>query len=231
MVQSPQSNDSLIALETIQGEKSEITLADGTKVWLNESSQLTYPDHFGNERIVQLKGEAFFDVAKDATRPFIIETNKSDITVLGTSFNVRSYEEEAETTVAVRTGKVRFQPNKSAQKWELTANERISYDYANQRFNKEDADTPNEWTWHSGQLAFKNTKLKEVITTMEKQYGVKIQLSNTELYECRHYSGAFDNGDVEEIIEALRLAINFRLKQTSETNYVFYGGVCPDDVQ
>ena len=178
----------LASLETIQGEKSLIELVDGTKIWLNENSKLSYPDLFGNERIVHLEGEGFFEVAKDVDHPFIIMTKASKVTVLGTSFNVRSYLDEKETTVAVRSGKVRFEPENSKQKWELEANEKLRYNYQNKRYKKDIDDSANDWSWHSGKLVFRDRLLKEVIPALEKHYGVQVSLTNTELLDCRSYT-------------------------------------------
>src|SRR5690606_36020397 len=84
--------DAELTLTTPRGGQYQTTLADGTKVWLNAGSSLTYPMHFaGNERRVTLEGEAYFDVSHDAERPFIVHVNDTEIRVLGTQFNVNSY--------------------------------------------------------------------------------------------------------------------------------------------
>ncbi len=223
---APQTATTMVQLATIEGEKSVIELNDGTKVFLNENSELSYPDQFGNERVVNLKGEAFFEVAKDAAHPFIIKTSSSKVTVLGTSFNVRSYLDEKETTVSVRSGKVRFEPNNSQQNWDLTANEKVRYDFENQRFNKDTDESANDWSWHSGQLVFRNQLLKEVIPALEKHYDVKVSLTNTDILKCRTYTGSFKTDEVANVLEAITVALNLRIKQTAEASYILAGGEC-----
>lgn len=223
---SPNITATLASLETSQGEKSVIELNDGTKVWLNANSKLSYPDQFGTERIVHLEGEGFFDVAKDAEHPFIIKTASSSVTVLGTSFNVRSYLDEKETTVSVRSGKVRFAPKNSQQEWDLVANEKVRYDYKHQRFDKDTDISANDWSWHSGKLVFRDKLLKEVIPALEKHYGVKVRLTNTDLLNCRSYTGSFNTEEVADVLEAIKLALDLRIKQTTDASFILAGGEC-----
>ena len=107
----------LVASTKYKAQKT-VTLADGTKVWLNGNSELTYPATFeADHRTVQLTGEAFFDVTKNPTKPFIITTNKAKVTVLGTSFNVRAITAESATEVVVKTGKVGLRVALATSKW------------------------------------------------------------------------------------------------------------------
>ena len=216
----------MLSVQTIEAEKSQVTLTDGTQVWLNEDSKLSYPDQFGDSRRVKLEGEAFFDVAKDADHPFIIEMNDAQIMVLGTSFNVRSYLDEKETTVAVRSGKVRFTPNGSKQKWDLVAHDKVVYDIENKRFNRANDKSENDWSWHSNQLQFHNSLLKNVIPAIERHYNIKIQLNNPDLYTCRTYTSSFKDLREDEVLEALKIAFDLRIKKTAQNAYLLFGGIC-----
>lgn len=214
------------SVTTLDGEQKEIKLDDGTIVWLNENSTLDYAAEFATNRKIKLNGEAFFDVAKDAAHPFSIETKEAGLKVLGTSFNVRSYDEDAEMVVAVRTGKVQFQPLRSSQKWVLEAKDKIAFDISRKTYRKTVDETANEWSWQSQQLQFKKTKLKEVISSLERHYGFKISLSNIDLYECRNYTGSFNSAPIEVILNTISVALDLKVVKAGDDTYKLTGGKC-----
>ncbi len=221
-----QEDAQMMVLKALDGEQKEIQLADGTKIWLNENSTLSYPVEFGKQRKVELQGEAFFDVAKDAKRPFSIKANGANVRVLGTSFNVRSYQNEAKVTVAVRSGKVRFEPHNSSQNWELNANDKLTFDLSRKTYRKLVDETANDWSWYSKQLQFKKTQLKDVLVALERHYRLKIKLSNTDLYECRVYTGTFSNPRVEDILGSLETVFALKMEKTGAQSYLLRGGEC-----
>ena len=178
----------LVEKSTKSGEKREIQLPDGTRVYLNSESSLIFPDHFtGNSRTVMLKGEAFFDVVKDEKRPFTVTSQNLLITVLGTSFNVMAYPEEDEKQVWVNTGTVRVENNKNGESEMeinsvlLVPNEGVVYNTKTTSFEKREMNIDDKIAWKDGWLIFEKTELQEVIGSLERWYGVEIEIYNEEL--------------------------------------------------
>lgn len=219
----------MIAAETKYQEQKNVTLSDGTIVWLNGNSQLTYPSAFAaDNRMVHLTGEAFFDVTKNPDRPFIITTEKAKVTVLGTSFNVRAVRAESTTEVVVKTGKVRFENSMGNQQVELTRNEKGIYNVADNKIVEFPAEDMNDIAWQSGRLLFDNTPLKEVIEDLAKQFDVTITLENTNLNTCA-YSGLEKTKDgAKAILDNIARDFDMELKLLGETAFELLGGICKE---
>jgi ferric-dicitrate binding protein FerR (iron transport regulator) len=157
------------------GERKNLTLPDGSVIYLGASSQITYPEAFtGANREISIKGEAFFDIATDTKHPFIIHTGNVAVTVLGTSFKIAAFEGQA-ITVSVATGKVRVDDHTKGQLAILTAGKQISWD--NKEATLADVNAGDIAAWHKGRLVFNNQTLEEIATTLERWYDVKINFS------------------------------------------------------
>jgi len=128
--------------------------------------------------------------------------------------------------VAVRSGKVRFQPHRSSQNWLLTQHDKFTFDRSKKSFSKENDNTENDWSWHSNKLQFKQTKLRKVVLALERHYQLKIKLSNRELYDCRSYSGTFENALVEDILSSMETIFNFKTEKQNDDSYLLSGGTC-----
>lgn len=216
-----------LAANTQYQEQKTVTLADGTKVWLNGNSQLNYPADFTNEhRTVQLTGEAFFEVTKNPNQPFIITTNKTKVTVLGTSFNVRAITAENATEVVVKTGKVRFENRDGDQQVELTANEKGIYDSANNAMEATEEKDMNEIAWQSGKLVFKNIPLEEVIEDLNRQFDVNIKVLNTDLNTCEYTSLGKTSDGIAAILQSIAETFDMTVKPAGNTTFELVGGVC-----
>lgn len=166
---------------TSHTERRQLELPDGTKVWLSPNSKLKYPNQFReSNRIVRLDGEAFFEVAHDARRPFIIQSGKVNTRVLGTSFNISAYPQQAEISVTLVTGKVAvaLQKENSIAAATITANQRISVNKAEGRISKMDFPHAGDYlNRRLGIFEYKEAILAEVIKDIELQYQIRIQLS------------------------------------------------------
>src|SRR5258708_16788348 len=220
-------------VSTRSGSKSKVQLPDGTQVWLNSDSRLTYDQNFpGESREVQLTGEAYFDVAKDKNHPFIIHTSIIDIKVLGTTFNVRSYGDEklteaalVQASVEVTVGtnpdkKIILKPNEKIivhndQVTILTglASPEINPDeplmtVGKVHFQKKDSSI-TETLWTKNQLAFDNASLEEVARQVERWYGVKVTISEEQLKTLR-FNAVFGDESLPQVMEALGIAGNFK---------------------
>jgi ferric-dicitrate binding protein FerR (iron transport regulator) len=221
-------------VSTKRGSKSKIQLPDGTQVWLNADSKITYNENFqGTLREVQLTGEAFFDVTRDETRPFVIHTNAIDVRVLGTAFNVRSYADEKNTETSLIHGSVEITlRNNPDKKIILKPNEKLTVQ------NNEPALTSNrpadkktefkqpllmigklnykqqdssaiETLWVKNKLAFDGEALEDIALKIERWFDVKVTISDEKLKK-EPFSGVFDNESLQVVMEALRLTGKFK---------------------
>lgn len=159
-------------LRTLHGMECHIVLSDGTKVHLNAESQLTYPICFNDkERIVQVEGEAYFDVAPDKEHPFIVQTPHTSIRVTGTSFNVRAYaDEEIESTTLISGG---VKISSGNEVFELIPNQHYTYNKKTNTNTVTNVNTELYTSWESGSFIFLNVPLENVMSYLSKWYGFK----------------------------------------------------------
>ncbi|MFK7809301.1 MAG: FecR family protein [Saprospiraceae bacterium] len=203
-----------------------VELADGTKVWVNAGSKLSYPEAFdGKERIVKLKGEAFFDVAKDAAHPFLIETATGTVRVLGTSFNVRDFTNEESMSVDVVTGKVRVAIEETGKTVDLIKNQQAVYQRKAKKLSKLESTSKNYAAWHTRKLTFSNNTLAEALQQIEKVYAVKIKTENNALKQCP-ISSNFNQFEIDDLLENIGLLFGAEVKKEGTGNYVLVGGGC-----
>jgi ferric-dicitrate binding protein FerR (iron transport regulator) len=217
------------------GFKMYIVLPDGSKVWLNADSKLTYGDNFqGRFREVYLSGEAFFDVTKDKDHPFIIHTKTIDVKVLGTAFNVRSYENEETTETALVHGSVEVTlHNNPDKKIILRPSEKLIVKnnmpdsliqktkpgkepeeeplivLSKMRYYENDSTASVETSWVKNRLVFDKEPLKDIALKIERWYNVRVIIKNDDLNE-EIYTASFEDESLEQVMEALKLAGNFR---------------------
>jgi ferric-dicitrate binding protein FerR (iron transport regulator) len=205
----------LIEKKNSKGIKSTIELTDGSKVWLNADSKIQFPKVFtGNTREVYLSGEAFFEVAKNASRPFIIHLANGTVKVLGTSFNIRAYDNEKIIEASVATGKVAFIPyRKSGKKQDtvfLTSDNKVRYLFTKEETIVEPTVSKEDRAWITGKLIFKAMTFEEIGMQLERNFGKKIVfLSDTA--RMFRLTGSFQNNSLEEIL--------FYLSKSKEFNY------------
>lgn len=208
-----------IAMNTITvpaGQRVELKLADGTHIWLNALSEISYPVAFnGEKREVHLKGEAFFDVAKDKKKKFIVHAGRCEVEVLGTQFNIAAFGENEFSTALIR-GSVKvtdtWQPDESVV---LTPNNTVSLE--NGRLTVSPITDFNPYSWKEGLITFKNISFRELMKKLEKNYGVQISIENRDLgnYAC---SGKFRISDgIEEVLRALQQDAHFTFERENGT--------------
>jgi transmembrane sensor len=230
------------------GERETFVLPDGTTVKLNSNSSLIVPDNFSKEtRSVSLKGEAFFDVAHDAARPFIITTHQMQIRVLGTSFNVKAYEEDNVFETAVIRGSVEVTLARNSQKVVLHPNEKISLNNSAVtavRWEPAAAKQPGapekiatvqpvtrnrdssivEISWTEDKLAFAGERFPDMIKKIERWYNIKVLFANEEVaarLQEERLTATFHNEKLELVMEALQLANGkFHYRLDKEGNVV-----------
>jgi len=192
------------------GQKSIIYMSDGTKVVLNAESSMEFYEDFGNvTREVTLTGEAFFEVAKDANKPFVIKTGNVTTTVLGTSFNVNAYPEMNGVQVAVMTGKVAVENTSVVgNSISLKPTEMVTYNSETGVMTPSSFSPEEIISWKDGIIYFKNADEKSVFAKLEKWYGVKIETENKSPRSW-DITAEYDNLSLGNVLKSLSYAANF----------------------
>lgn len=233
-------NESVV--EVKKGSKSYIELPDGSKVWLNSDTKLTYDKSFGTKaRDVTLTGEAYFDVVKDQNRPFIVHTKTMDVKVLGTAFNVRAYSNEINTQTTLLRGSVEILLKKtSSEKIILRPKEKViiqnsyaSFDTIAKTVSKdvpvvallklETNSTDSsvaETKWISNQLVFDEENIETLIPILERWYNVKIVLKRN-IPSNKRFTGTFENDKIEDVLETLKFFEHFNYSVEKGTIIIY----------
>lgn len=200
------------------GQRAQITLQDGTEVWLNALSTLKYPSRFSNRtRYVELIGEAYFDVAENPKKPFIVSTQNMEMKVLGTKFNVSSYEKTNYIKTDLLEGSLmvyyKDSPNKSLI---LNPNEQIIA--KDGEMNIDIIHNSNHFLWKDGIYTFENEKLIDIIDKLQLYYDVTIIVKDPEIFDIR-YTGKFRQSDgVDEILKVLQKIQRFNIEKNAVKN-------------
>ncbi|MCD7937758.1 MAG: FecR family protein [Tannerellaceae bacterium] len=186
-------------------EKSTIILPDGTVVWLNTHSTLTFPETFTDgRRVVSLEGEGYFDVVSDPDNPFIVQTTEMDIRVLGTRFNVRNYPERSVAETTLITGKVEVDLNNESENIILCPDHTIAYYKEEDRFTLEKTDASLYAIWASEQLTIENEELQKIFRMMEHWYGIRIDIRG-DINLKNKYSMTIRDESKEEMLRLLSM--------------------------
>ena len=198
-------------LSTPTGGQYNIVLADGTKVYLNTVSSIKYPTQFnGDQRIVELEGEAYFEVAKNKNKPFIVKSRNQSIEVLGTHFNVHAYTNESvlKTTLLEGSVAVRYKNQKAILKPGQQSN--VSDNFEKIAVRK--VDTEATIAWKNGRFKFDNADLKTVMKQLERWYGIKVEYRG-DVSDVRFNGGTFMNKNSSEVLKVLELSdIKFKVE-------------------
>lgn len=197
--------------------RAVVELADGSKVWLNADSKMTYPPVFGkSSREVFLSGEAFFNVTGSPDRPFIVHLTQGTVKVLGTSFNVRAYGDEAVQT-SVTSGKVAFIPkytgNQTPDTFLITPDKKVIYDHTKGQIETAATVGADDKAWTEGRLVFKDQPLEEICQELERTFGKKVKFKSEAAKEFR-LTGSFSNNNLQEIMYYLARSKAFKYTLT-----------------
>ena len=197
-------------LITPRGGEYAVVLADGTKVWVNAESELRYPVQFsGTERKVYLKGEAYFAVAKDLKKKFVVSApHSSQIEVLGTHFNVEAYEDEPDVSTTLVEGQVCFHFSDKdylAKKVVMKPGQRLVYSSTNGDVQLYATSCLSETAWKDGKIIFNNTPLDVALRMLEKRFNVTFKLKNARL-KTNAFTGTFTEQRLERILEYFKIS-------------------------
>lgn len=202
------------------GQRAQITLADGTRIWLNAKSTLTYASNFGrNDRNVTLEGEAFFEVAKNKDIPFYVNTEKNRVRVVGTSFNVCAYKEidEFETTLVEGIVDI-YAAGREKPIARLHKNEFFA-DYAG-KLKKTVLPSYDYLRWKEGLYCFDDSELSHILNRLELYYNVKITVKNTKLLHHRYTAKFKEQDGVEHILKVIQKDQNFKYSINEEKDHI-----------
>jgi transmembrane sensor len=190
-----------IVFETPRGEKSFVKLPDGSEVWLNASSRLVYTTFSANRREVELKGEAFFKVARNEKAPFIVKTNECEVEVLGTTFNIMAYDEFGRKEITLLNGKVNVRMGDAVKV--LKPGQALIL--KNHYFYVDEVNSSESSGWVQNKFNFKNIPLSELMKRLENWYDVDIALENNTGREV-HFTGTFKNEEsIWQVLDAIKV--------------------------
>lgn len=228
----------IASILTRDGSRSRAQLPDGTEIWLNAGSHLTYDPDMNNlsSREVTLTGEAFFEVTKSAGKPFYIHTAKMDIKVLGTSFNVKAYTGDKTTEATLITGAVEVTLNDGvARSIKLIPNQKIILEHSNGTgpskasivagyrveniLGTQQDGMVKETAWRNNFLVFDNERFEDIAVKMERWYDIKIHFANNKLKNY-HFTGTFKNESFPEVLEALKVTSSFHCRIASNEVFI-----------
>jgi len=212
-----------------KGKLLKTKLPDGTTVWLNSESKLQYPEEFRDSiRKVSLSGEAYFEVAHDAKKPFVIHSNNLATRVLGTRFVIKSYAGDQQSSVSVLSGKVSVSESSKTKLNQvlLLASQQVTADRVSGRMEvKNDVDTLSMMAWTNGKLTYRKSPLFQVIDDLERRFEIEIT-AQPHLMNCLIYADVLPEDTPRLVLEQLAVSLGGKVKQISETRFSLTGKGC-----
>ena len=213
-----------IALQTITvpaGQRINITLPDGTDVWLNARTTIQYPVSFNtDQRLVKLDGEAYFEVARDEKKPFTVQTDKYNVEVLGTKFDVESYSDTESFETALMEGSVKISSLTDANESLMLTPNNKAYLHGG-KLRVMPVDDYNPYRWREGLICFKSETFASIMKEFEKYYGINIHITNLQVQKYL-YTGKFRQTDgVDYALRVLQKDIKFAYER-DEDNHIIY---------
>lgn len=221
---SHQEKEDLFATQTISvpsGQRLNLTLPDGTNVWLNAKTTIKYPVSFNKkERLVILDGQAYFDVAKDKEVPFIVKTKDGVIQALGTKFDVMAYSDNSSFETVLMEGKVKVESKADTiQKIILTPNNKVYL--KNGRLEISHVDDFSAYAWKDGLISFKNESFQDIMNSFEKVYDIRVVIQNSKIANLI-YTGKFRVIDgVDYALRVLQRDVKFKYERDTEKHIIY----------
>ena len=198
------------------GSRSKILLSDGTEVYLNSGSSLTFPGELnGDVRRISLSGEGFFKVKSDKKHPFIVKTADFEVEATGTQFNVCTYDNDAFSATTLAEGVVSLRIRNSNQVFKINPGEKFRLNRLEKTYNQSKTDVESEMAWKDGEFIFNNIPFPELVQRLERWYDVKLVWSGKKL-ETFSYTGRFKNQEtVWQVLDALKLTTPINHQKTT----------------
>lgn len=196
--------------ETPLGMRSSLTLPDGTKVWLNAGSKLSYPVNFSDKfRAVSLEGEAYFEVKEDKKWPFVVHSGNMNIVVTGTIFNCNAYPENEQIQTVLVEGQVTVMNESATVSKVLQPNEMASFNNTNQEISQNKINPEKYIAWKNGKLMFREDKMNLVVEKLERWYNVEFEIKDKEIVDYI-YTATFVDESLDQVLKMLSLSAPIR---------------------
>ncbi len=206
-------------LDIPRGGEFCLTLSDGTRVWLNSETSIQYPVVFGTkERRVFIQGEAYFEVAKDAKKPFTVQFMSSSVTVLGTSFNIRAYPEEKQSQTTLAEGSVRiYSPGSSML---LKPGEQAEVKALSGEMVKKEVDVKTFTSWKNGRFVFEQEPLENIMRTLERWYDIRVIFRDEGAKRISLSGNLKRYGDFSQVMKMLQMTGDVRFELHGNDVYI-----------
>lgn len=190
-----------------KGDKATIELPDGTTVVLNSASRLSYRNDYGREtRRVRLNGEAYFKVARDEERTFIVQAGDLEVKVLGTSFNVSAYEDDEKVVVVLLEGKVGIHTQQASHT--MQPGDRLEYNKLSRGLSTAKVNSDDYIQWTKGNFYFEKESMAEIMKALSRIYNVEIRIESDRLLR-EHFTGTIPGSGIQNALNILMLAADF----------------------
>lgn len=220
LVYEPQKEEKKITIQNNhlvipKGKTYQLLLSDGTRIWLNSETEITYPTRFvGNKREITLIGEAFFEVAKNKEKPFIVNANGMEVKVLGTSFNVSCYtaDKTISTTLIEGSVSVKTENKKTVT---ITPSEQFTYNRDNAKTDIRIVNTELFTSWINGEYIFKDTALEEIVKKLQRWYDFSVNYEDESLKNNRYSLIVDRNTDIDHLLEVISYTSDIKLERTN----------------
>lgn len=209
------------------GKRAQITLSEGTAVWLNSGSKLVYPAIFAtNKREVYLDGEAIFDVTKNPDRPFIVKSHQIDIEVVGTVFNVSAYSDDKYSNAVLQEGVIKLSHKSKAylptEKQTMIPGQLAVFDPDDENFRLLNVNPADYLSWRNGYYVFKSERLGNILKKLSRYYNVEIHLQNKKLF-YETFSGSLDlKSKPEEVLSIIQQTTPFKFRKEDQESLIIY---------
>lgn len=187
-----------------KGQRAGLTLPDGTKVWLNSHTRLSYSLDYGQkERTVRLAGEAYFEVAKDKKHPFVVKAGEMEVEALGTAFNVKAYEEDNHIIATLFEGSIRTEANHKTAL--LQPNQSVCFDRNRRQIEVHRPENPAyARMWRDNELAFNGETLRDIAVLLNRLYNIEVKFESDKIKNYR-FSGVIKNNSLDNVFEIISL--------------------------
>lgn len=213
--------DAMHTITVPAGQRANLTLPDGTKVWMNARTEIQYPGTFSKlRREIKLNGEAYFEVSHNAQKPFIVHTNKCSIEVLGTKFNVEDYADSKDFFTALMEGSVKVSDNKHDKNTLILAPDQLAT-FKNGKLTANGITDYEYYRWREGLLCFKDVEFEQLIHRFEKSYGVRIVIENDKWLEYG-FTGKFRISDgIDNALKILQKEAPYTFRKNTDDSVIY----------
>lgn len=198
------------------GKRSKLFLPDGSTLWINSGSLISYASNFSTNRILNVQGEVYLEVKKDVAHPFVVKTNRLEVTVLGTSFNVTDYASDSESAVVLVRGSVDVNIGNTVRK-RLVPNQRLSNDHG--KVNVDQVDVDKYICWKDDLMNCNGQKLNDILKSLARYYAVKIEVSGN-LKEELYYGNLDLNRTIEDVLSTISLTTPLQIVKRNDVFYI-----------